>query len=361
MSTNINTNTPETPPPQGTNGAQGTPTTSPVGFQAGNAANTTAILALIRAMMTLYEYKNDAFVQQSRTESTIANSYSSSQVELGNQEMTELEIQGAFSAVSGLFTAGLGFKGMMEENNLNLSGKQDEITASNKFAAGIKANPEVKFADEPEEESAVVRPEEEDEVLELEEAQPEASRPENKKLTPKQEERLEEMIQEMKSGNYKMTETETTGRRFINRKTEYKAADASKAQNEGFTDKDVLDTLSEPQAVRLKDAANEQIAGKQKILDDAKGQLRMNFDKRNMWSTAVSGIFTGAGNIGAGILKQQQGEQQADNTQYQTAQQQFQSLSKETESQSDKDLQSAESLTQLIPEIDKSNNAILSA
>jgi hypothetical protein len=167
----------------------------------------------------------------------------------------------------------------------------------------------------------------------------------------KAEARLEEMITELKSGNYKMTEG--SGKSA-------KAADPAKIQKGELNDQQVIDTLDEPQMTRLKDAANEQIAAKQKTLDDAKAQLKMNFDKRNMWSTAVSGIFTGGGNIGAGILKQQQGEQQADNTQYQTAQQQFQSLSKETESQSDKDLQSAESLTQLIPEIDKSNNAILS-
>ena len=353
MSTNINTNTPETPSPQGTNGAQGTPTTSPVGFQAGNAANTTAILALIRAMMTLYEYKNDAFVQQSKTESTIANSYSSSQVELGNQEMTELEIQGAFSAVSGLFTAGLGFKGMMEEGGL--AGQQKEITESQKFVDNLDNDPAVTLGDHTEENTSV-RGERGSEIemqdmanIEVPEEPTQEEIDANK---VKAEARLEEMITELKSGNYKMTEG--SGKSA-------KVADPAKIQKGELNDQQVIDTLAEPQLGRLKDAANEQIAAKQKTLDDAKAQLRMNFDKRNMWSTAVSGIFTGAGNIGAGILKQQQGEQQADNTQYQTAQQQFQSLSKETESQSDKDLQSAESLTQLIPEIDKSNNAILSA
>lgn len=354
MSTNVNTNTPETPPPQGTNGAQGAPTTSPVGFQAGNAANTTAILALIRAMMTLYEYKNDAFVQQSKTESTIANSYSSSQVELGNQEMTELEIQGAFSAVSGLFTAGLGFKGMMEEGGL--AGQQKEITESQKFVNNLDNDPAVTLSDRTEDESTGIGRENESDIemqvmgeITAPEEPDEAEVAANK---VKAEARLEEMITELKSGEYNMTEG--SGKSA-------KVADPAKIQKGELNDQQVIETLSEPQMTRLKDAANEQIAAKQKTLDDAKGQLRMNFDKRNMWSTAVSGIFTGGGNIGAGILKQQQGEQQADNTQYQTAQQQFQSLSKETESQSDKDLQSAESLTQLIPEIDKSNNAILSA
>jgi hypothetical protein len=349
MSTNINTKTPETPLPQGSNGAQGAPTTNPVGFQSGNAANTTAILALIRAMMTLYEYKNDAFVKQSQTESTIANSYSDSQVELGNQEMTELEIQGAFSAVSGLFTAGLGFKGMMEEGGL--AGQQKEITESQKFVDNLDNDPAVTLSDNTEENTTARGTEIEMQDMSNIEVTEEPTQEEIDANKAKAEARLEEMITELKSGNYKMTEG--SGKSA-------KAADPAKIQKGELNDQQVIDTLDEPQMTRLKDAANEQIAAKQKTLDDAKAQLRMNFDKRNMWSTAVSGIFTGGGNIGAGILKQQQGEQQADNTQYQTAQQQFQSLSKETESQSDKDLQSAESLTQLIPEIDKSNNAILS-
>jgi len=349
MSTNINTNTPETPLPQGSNGAQGAPSTGPVGFQSGNAANTTAILALIRAMMTLYEYKNDAFVQQSKTESTIANSYSDSQVELGNQEMTELEIQGAFSAVSGLFTAGLGFKGMMEEGGL--AGQQKEITESQKFVDNLDNDPAVTLSDHTEENTTARGTEIEMQDMSNIEVTEEPTQEEIDANKAKAEARLEEMITELKSGKYNMTEG--SGKSA-------KAADPAKIQKGELNDQQVIDTLDEPQMTRLKDAANEQIAAKQKTLDDAKAQLRMNFDKRNMWSTAVSGIFTGGGNIGAGILKQQQGEQQADNTQYQTAQQQFQSLSKETESQSDKDLQSAESLTQLIPEIDKSNNAILS-
>lgn len=355
MSTNINTNTLETTPPQGVNGAQGAPSTGPVGFQSGNAANTTAILALIRAMMTLYEYKNDAFVQQSKTESTIANSYSSSQVELGNQEMTELEIQGAFSAVSGLFTAGLGFKGMMEEGGL--AGQQKEITESQKFVDNLNNDPAVTLSDHTEENTSV-RGERGSEIEMQDMANIEVpEEPTQEEINANKEKaqaRLEEMITELKSGKYNMTEG--SGKSA-------KAADPAKvqAENHELNDQQVIDTVDKPELDRLKDAANEQIAAKQKTLDDVKAQLRMNFDKRNMWSTAVSGIFTGGGNIGAGILKQQQGEQQADNTQYQTAQQQFQSLSKETESQSDKDLQSAESLTQLIPEIDKSNNAILSA
>jgi len=356
MSTNINTNTPETtPPPQGPNGAQGAPSTSPVGFQSGNAANTTAILALIRAMMTLYEYKNDAFVKQTQTESTIANSYSSSQVELGNQEMSELEIQGAFSAASGLFTAGLGIKGGLEENSL--SSQQEEIDGSNSFVRNLDKDPaDLNLTDTSTKSSKVGSGKGSDPEIEMTTmSAPEETQEEVDAKKVKAKARLEEMISELKNGTYKMTEG--SGKSL-------KAADPAKVQAEDheLTDQEVITTLSkEPELDRLKDAARENIAGKQKTLDDARAQVRLNFDKRNMASTAISGVFTGAGNIGAGVLKQQQGEQQADNTQYQTAQQEFQSLAKETESQSDKDLQTAESLTQLIPELDKSNNAILSA
>lgn len=370
MSTNINTNTPnapETAPPQGTNGAQGAPSTGPVGFQSGNAANTTAILALISAMMKLYEFKNTAFVGQAKAESAIAKNYADSQEKLGTQEMTELEIQGAFSAVSGLFTAGLGMKGMMEESSL--SGQQKEITASNDFVKNLDKDPEISLTDKSAESSNVARGKGDEQEIEMQ-VMSEVSGPEETDETEvaakkvKAKARLEEMITELKNGSYKMTEKETTGTRFINRKTEYKAADPAKvqAENHDLTDQDVITTLSkEPELDRLKDAAKENIAVKQKKLDDDRAQVRLNFDKRNMASTAVSGVFSGAGNIGAGVLKQQQGKQQSDNTEYQTAQQQFQSLARETESQSDKDLQTAESLTQLIPELDKSNNAILSA
>ncbi len=355
MSTNVNANTPETAPPQGAKGDQGIPSTSPVGFQSGNAKNITAILALIGALMKLYEYKNDAFVKQSQTESTIANDYSSGQIELGKREMTELEIQGAFSAVSGLLTTALGFKGMLEENGL--AGQQDEITASQDFVKNLDNDPAQTLTDKTDESGSGSIGRETEDGIEMQ-VMGEVTAPEEADQSAvdankaKAQTRLKEMITELEHGEYKMTEK--SGKSL-------KAADPAKIQKGELNDQQVIETVDKQELTKLKDAANEQIATKQKNLDDAKAQLRMNFDKRNMASTAVSGVSAGAGNIGAGIEKQQQGEQQADNTQYQTAQQQFQSLAKETEGQSDKDLQTAESLTQLILELDKSNNAILSA
>ena len=362
MSTNINIKTP-TPPPalppsqeekgaRGAGGPQGAPSTNPGAFQSGNSANTSAILALISALMKLYEYKNDKFVSVSRVESTTAKCFSDSQVSLGNKEMAEMEIQGAFSMFSGLMSGAL--LGLQIGNEASLGGQQTEINASQDFVDNIGSDKNQSLDDVDED---VGRESPEDiELDELEAAQgPEENESEVDGNKEKAKERLEEMITELKSGKYKMIEG--SGKSA-------KAADPAKTtgKDSELTDKDVLDTLAdEPEMANFKEAANEHIANKRAALKVETDRVGGLLTKRQMGSQAIDGVSKGAGGIGAGIEKQYQGEQNAANTLFSTAQQGFQKLAQETESQADKDVQTAEGLIQLIPDIDKSNNAILTA
>ena len=362
MSTNINTNT-QTPPPasnpsqgakdsKGSSGPQGAPSTGPGAFQSGNGANTTAILTLIAALMELYECKNTAFVKQSRAESLVAKEFSDSQVALGNQEMVEQEVQGAFSIFSGAMSAVL--LGQQIGNESTLGGQQNEINESQNFVDNIgKVESEQKLTDVDKSSGKKGSPES-IEMSELGELQaPKENQSENDVNKEKAKARLEKMITELKEGKYKMIDGKGKSA---------KAADPAKVQDGEYTDKQVLDTLAkEPEMENFKDAANEHIAKMQAKLKAETDRVSGLLQKRQMGSQAISGVSQGAGQVGAGIEKQYQGEQNAANTLFSSAQQGFQKLAQETESQSDKDLQSAEGLIQLIPDIDKSNNAILTA
>ncbi|MCB1110724.1 MAG: hypothetical protein KDK64_07045 [Chlamydiia bacterium] len=400
MSTDINT---QNPPPSGqpAQGASNGSGVSVVGFQAGNAANTMAVLLLIADLMKLSEFKNDLFTTQAQAASNVADDYSDSQIQLGNQEMTELEIQGAFSGAMGLVTAGLGAAGMFEEMNVqNLEGEtnatQDFVNKlDNKGSSGsiedegtdepVSTNPaenekvtesddlnESKDTDEEMDEDDAVnaetqqlraqiateeRTEEIQEesgssaIIESEEA---PNNSENKGQTKEMKARFEKMLEEIKDGSYKMTD----GQGKSAKAAPLKGAAETK---QTFSDEEVVTTCSESQLEQLKAAGNDRVTSMNNKLAEAKQTLRMNFDKRQMASSANQGIMQGAGNIGAGIMKQQEGEQQADNTQYDAAQKQFQNLTQETEKQADQDVQSADSLIQLIQDLDKSNGANLTA
>ncbi|QVL55248.1 MAG: hypothetical protein KFB95_08020 [Simkaniaceae bacterium] len=360
MSTNINTNI-QTPPPasnpsQGakdsreSSGPQGAPSTNPGAFQSGNGANTTAILTLIAALMELYECKNTAFVKQSQTESLVAKEFSQSQVALGNQEMVEQEVQGAFSIFSGAMSAVL--LGQQIGNESTLGSQQGEIKASQDFVDNIGKERDQSLNDV--NENGGRENESEIELVQMGEIQaPEEDQSEVNANKEKAKARLEEMITELKDGNYKMIDG--SGKSA-------KAADPAKIRKGKLNDQEVLDTLAnEPEMGNFKEAANQHIANKQAALKAETERVAGLLTKRQMGSQAISGMSQGAGQVGAGIEKQYQGEQNAANTLFSSAQQGFQKLAQETESQSDKDLQTAEGLVQLIPDIDKSNNAILSA
>ena len=329
--------------------SQGRSSTSPVGFQTGNAGNTTAILKLIADLMKLFEYKNNAFTTQAQAESKMANYYSESQIALGDQEMTEYVIQGAFSGVNGLMSVGMGIHGVFEESKV--ASLEKEVNGTQKFIDNLGSQkPDVSINDKAKSFSS----QDGGEDIEMQPLGKSLENPDQTTETINKQEvegRLDEMIEELKSGEYKMT----------NGKGNAAELKSKKETGKDFSDEEVVATLEEPQMTKLKDAAKERLKSKQDELSSEHSKLRMNFDKRQMWSNAAQGVSSSSGQIGAGVMKKQEADQQADNTQFQTAQQQFQSLSKETEGQADKDLQSAESLTQLIPDLDRSNNAILSA
>ena len=352
MSTDINTQTP--PPPQ-SEGIQGAPKgsgVSVVGFQSGNAANTMAVLTLIADLMKLSEFKNDLFTTQAQAVSNVADDYSQSQIDLGNQQMTELAIQGAFSMGMGLVTAGLGLAGMSEESNV--TDLEGEVNGTQKFANSLENSSDNSIEDQ--EASSPARrssadSEENGIEMDLIADHSEVDESEVQAKKEKMEERLDKMIKEIKSGEYRTSDGKGNA-------APLKGAGEN---DEDFSDEDVVTTLSEDQLGELKDAVNERLQSLQGKLTEAKQDLRTNFDKRQMASTANQGVMQGAGNIGAGIMKQQEGEQQADNTQYDAAQKQFQNLTQETEKQADQDVQTADSLIQLIPDLDKSNGANLTA
>lgn len=330
--------------------SEGSPSTSPVGFQTGNAANTTAILKLIADLMKLFEYKNNAFTTQAQAESKMANSLSESQISFGNKEMTEHLIDGAFNGLNGLMGVGMGIHGMFEGSKV--ANLEKEVNGTQKFIDNLKGPQQSDVSSNRNKPSSNLEGGEEIEMQNLAESaeNPDQTSAETKKQAA--ESRLEKMIEELKTpGGYKMTDGKGNA-------AELKSKEET---GEDFSDEEVVATLDEPQMTKLKDAAKESLKSKQDELSNEVSKLRMNFDKRQMWSNAAQGISSSSGRIGAGVMKKQEAEVDADKTQYQTAQQQFQSLTKETEGQADKDLQSAESLMQLIPDLDRSNNAILSA
>lgn len=329
--------------------SQGRSSTSPVGFQTGNAGNTTAILKLIADLMKLFEYKNNAFTTQAQAESKMANSLSESQISFGNKEMTEHLIDGAFNGLNGLMGVGMGIHGMFEGSKV--ANLEKEVNGTQKFIDNLDNNSSNTFKPKKTSSNTSGRGEE----IEMQNLAESAENPDQTAAETKKqaaESRLEKMIEELKTpGGYKMTDGKGNA-------AELKSKEET---GEDFSDEEVVATLDEPQMTKLKDAAKESLKSKQDELSNEVSKLRMNFDKRQMWSNAAQGISSSSGRIGAGVMKKQEAEVDADKTQYQTAQQQFQSLTKETEGQADKDLQSAESLMQLIPDLDRSNNAILSA
>ncbi len=245
---------------------------------------------------------------------------------------------------------GMGLHGVFEESNV--TSLEKEVNGTQQFIDNLKGSQQSDVSSNGNRPSYASEDEEWIEMQPLGKSAETSNDSSEKANKQEVEGRLDQMIEELKNPDgYKMTDGRGN------------AAELKSKEETGkdFSDEEVVATLDEPQMTKLKDAAKERLKSKQDGLSNEVSKLRMNFDKRQMWSNAAQGVSSSSGQIGAGVMKKQEAEANADNTQFQTAQQQFQSLSKETEGQGDKDLQSAESLTQLIPDIDKSNNAIISA
>lgn len=284
------------------------PTTSPVGFQSGNAANTTAVLALIAALMQLFSDKNTMYATQSEAASSMADSLSNTEQELGTQQMIENVGLGSTDAAGGIGIAYAEVQNQREEQALQPL--KDDYEGSQGFLNNLSHNPDQSVVDE-------------------------------ESVTPETKERIEEIINKIKSGEIPLSNN-------------------GKPASLSSEDQSVVDTLSKPKFDEFKESVKEQVDTKGKQLAEARGTLEANRSKRKSWSDSFKTVSEGGGKINAGIMKEQQGETQADKTQYDATQKQFQSLQNETEKQADQDLQTALSLTQLIPELDKSNGAILS-
>lgn len=332
---------------------QGSSTNSLGSFQSGNGANTMAVLLLIADLMKLYEFKNDQFANQAKIESTMADSYADSQKALGEQEMTEMVVQGAFSGVMGLGSAALGAYGYRED--LQVQSQETELNGTQKFSNNLDSieQKNISGSDKTPEETTPTRTEDETTITSEEEAIQTRDNDENdtKKLTAKQEERLEKMIQEIKSGNYK-TSTQ---------KGEAATLKSKEETGQEFSDQELVENLPTPERERLTEAVNDRINTQKANLEKSQRTLQNNMTHRQLAGTAVQGLTTAGGNIGAGIMKQKEGEQNYTSTEFNTALQGFQRLANETQSQADKDLDSAQSLTQLIINLDESNKAVLSA
>ncbi|MCB1084814.1 MAG: hypothetical protein KDK60_01790, partial [Chlamydiia bacterium] len=92
--------------------------TGPVGFKSGLSVSTTAILALIEALMKISDLKNDLFSEQVTAETKMAQAYSQGQEQIGEQEMFDYIGQAVSGFVSGALNLGMGLKGMFEESKL---------------------------------------------------------------------------------------------------------------------------------------------------------------------------------------------------------------------------------------------------
>ena len=331
VQTNSQTNTTHQAPPAGNNsGVSG-------GFVSGNSANMTAVLALIAAMLELYNDKNEQFVNQSKAENNIATKFSDGQRAYGEQEYMENLTQGLCSIAGGAFTLGtLAYGHLTEEKPTALN---NEVTGATGFRNNLGNDNSVSVEDPQanEIEEIEMLPIGENNVVESESQENLDANRETSNT------RLNKMIEEIKSGEYKF------------------ASKNGEAAEMTASDRDVVTNCTDDQITELREAVQTRIDNLQQRINNLPVTNKPLWDKISMGSQGVSNMSTGGGQIAAGHYKQQGAEQQADNTLYQNGQQELQSLAKETESQSDQDLQAAQGLLSLIPEISKSNNAILSA
>ncbi len=133
---------------------------------------------------------------------------------------------------------------------------------------------------------------------------------------PEVEERLERLIDKVKSGELQLN-------------------DGKKSSILSKEDQEFVDTLSKPQFDSFKRAVQEQVNAKGQRFEEAKKTLESNMSKRKGWSDSFSSITGGAWKINSKIMQAQQEEQRANSTQYETAKKQLDSLQNETEKQSD--------------------------
>jgi hypothetical protein len=341
MSTNINTKAQETPHLNSAyQGEGGAPTTGVGGgFQSGNSANMGAILAFIAAYMELMSKKNDAYVAQAQAENTAANETADSQVALGDFQATEYAALGATSIGAGLFSFGSGCGGDDEQ----LKAKQNEIDESRGFVSNLDKVPprETFISDGNDTETTAVK--------NAEDSDPNING-NNEEQRAKQEtedqKHFTRMLGKVESGNYEMTEG--------------KGSEAKAAELKG-QDKEVYQRLDESDRLKFKQALNKHIDGQQAKVNAETSELKDKTQRRMNKLQGASQLSQGAGNLAQSTQKTNEAQAEANTTEFRTALDGFQSLKKSTDGQAEKDLQAAEQLTQVIVEIDKSNNAILSA
>ncbi|MCB1106894.1 MAG: hypothetical protein KDK76_02215 [Chlamydiia bacterium] len=326
MST-ISQNTVTEPTPVETQG--GTPSNSG-GFQPGNVALGTYISEMIEALMKYYNDKNEVFTLEARAESNMSIAYSDSQIALGQEQQEEMNFTGAFAIAGGGITGIMGIGGEIADRFDGFNDASDRLNEANELKSGLKQTRSITFT--------------EDGAATTGEDTPEAERylTEN---AEKVKERLNEMIEEIKEGRYGKDP----------------AAVKKLTDDDGreISDQSVINVLkTDDEFARLKTAVDERVTAAQNEVSNKLAARKSRMDSLTMWSQAINGITSGSGSIGAGYQKAAQGEQQAYGTQYQTAQQRFQSLARETESQADQILQTAEGLIQLIPELARGNTAV---
>ena len=126
-------------------------------------------------------------------------------------------------------------------------------------------------------------------------------------------------------------------------------------------DQEVVDLVLDDKLQELNQAVQDRVSGLKKTYKAAANKVSEVNQTLNTVAGGINGITTGLGQSFAAQQKAKEGQQQADNTNYQSAQQQFSKMSDETQSQADKDTQTAQELSQVVVSLSQANRAILNA
>ena len=309
----------------------------PVGFEVGISANTSAILEFLRKLVAMHNMGNMISNTMVKEKTNLSVDYSETQVKAGDLAESEADVSGATQLLGGVLSLGAGAAGSV--GNSGVDGLSE--ASCNGLGKNLDEMDDATVELIPDDDAATTS------TLDSTSAatDPAATSTASTAPTGTQSDdntHFDKIKEEIKSGEYKI---------------------AGKGEQADFqsNDKELLKRLTPTQRKELGNVIKQRISDVNNTLKENQLKARQRFDAAQMVSNSVSGLASGSGQIAGGVYKGRQADQQAAGTQYQAAQEQMESLVHSTDQQSDQDLQTAESLSQLIPELARANNAILNA